>query len=177
MGSLLSLLRLEDRAETYRERASYYRQRAEIESLKSSAFIDEEGGSELVDIIETAAIDFPDGRAVELAKNSDGVYFAKIEGKKYYPINISLVDELLEKAETYEKLSHRFWRRLMREPYQLIFDPLDRLFFSIFRSIDDISDHLFPLNLLMEQRIRQLRFQDTEDARRFREAARKLCQK
>lgn len=123
MGLKSSML-LEKRAAEYRERAEYYKKRAIIESIKEGFHIDLEKGVDLIDVTETTAITFPGSNQIEFARDDRGVYFARIECGKYYPINIEPPEHLLRKGEEQEELARSFWKRLKREPYELTSAPL-----------------------------------------------------
>ncbi len=170
-----SYLSLERRAAIYTERAHYYWQRAIIESLKGGALVDLESGSKLVDIVNTTAITLYTGEKIELAQNAESLYFARIQGCKYYPINIELSQDLLKQAERYEQLSQSLWRRLLREPYELLWG---ELIFKIYRSLYDINDGIFQLYLPLERMAQERQVpEELEGLQEFKDTLRKLSRK
>jgi len=161
--AVITYLPLKHRIPTYTERADYYRQRAILESMKNGVRIDSNNGEDLIDA-ETTAITLPNDKHIEFAWDSNGIYFARIEDGKYYPIDIKPSEDLLKKARRFEKLSGSYWRRAFHEYFELV--PYEPAIFSIDRANDSVSDFNFILedfvkNLeqsteLLEQKVREL---------------------
>lgn len=149
--ALKSYLALEHRTPVYMERADYYRQQAVMESVKNSVHIDRDKGVDSIDIAETTAITLPNdrGRQVEFAIDRNGIYFARIEGGKYFPIDIKPSEDLLEKARHFEEASRSYLRRLLREPKEYFH--FGRIMYSLDHIRYDLSDIVFRLEQLAEK--------------------------
>lgn len=153
LRKLKSYLFLEHRIPTYQQRAEYYKQRAILESMKEGVFIDPDKAVDIIDVTETTSIALPTGNQVEFARDSNGIYFAKIEGSKYYPIDTKFPEVLLESSREYEKLSRNFWRRLLREPYERTLGPT---MFELETEVIGLSDSFFRLYLTIDSFTRRL---------------------
>jgi len=149
-----SYLLLEDRIPVYLERADYFRGRAILESIKSGVRVDRNEGVELIDVAETTAITLPDKSKVEFARDKNDIYFARIEGSKFYPIDIVLAEELLDQSREYEILSQSFWRRYLRGSRE---EFLESLKFELRKIPDNISDSTFQLNFMIQYFTSELR--------------------
>lgn len=142
-----SYLLLEHKIPVYMERSEYLRQRAILESVKDGGLIDLDKGVDLIDVTETTAILLHNGKQIEFARNKDGIYFARIEGGKYYPIDTEPSEDLLKGSREYEDLSKSFWRRFLKEPYERIFGPAT---FGLQTVSYGLSDITFQLHLTIK---------------------------
>lgn len=142
-----SRLLLEYSKSIYEERADYYRQRAIIESVKRGHHIDRDNGVDLI-YGETTALKLPNGNQIEFARNSEGIFFARIEGSKYYPIDIEPSERLLEKARVNERLSRNYFRRLLMEPKE--FSGIGIFLYDLEGFFHEFGDTLFEFSLLFE---------------------------
>ena len=160
---------LEHRITTYRERRQYYRQRAISESLKSGV-LDTKKGVELIDVINTTALTVCNDNQdvqIEFAQDRNGIYFARIEGTKYYPIDIEPSEALLKKSRHYEKLSKSLLRRYLSEPYELV--RFKHIIYSLDKIYFGLTDIVFQLKLLV------VNLEQSEDC--TEETNRNLCDK
>jgi len=139
-----SYLCLEHRISVYKERAETYRQMAIKKSIIEGIRIDSTQDYGYTDVTVLTALALPGEQRIEFARDRNGLYFARIEGGKYYPINIEPSEELLKKAIHFEKLTDSFWRRVLAEPSEVMrFEP-------ILYNLAQISFDLDKLKLGME---------------------------
>ena len=133
-----SYLCLDYRIPIYEERAEGYRQMALKKSVIDGIRIDPMQDCGAIDVTALTALALPGKQRIEFMRGENGLYFARIEGGKCYPINIEQSEEWLKKARHYEKLADSFWRRLLAEAFEFTrFDPilyrLDQVAFDLDR--------------------------------------------
>ena len=86
----------EPRIAYYRTVASYYRKLAIIESLKGGFMVRREEGVPIIDVKETVTVVSQEGdEGIEFAQDANGLFFARIEGGQYYPIDLKLSNTAL----------------------------------------------------------------------------------
>ena len=91
---------------------------------------------------------------IDFARDINGLYFARIEGGKYYPINIEPSEELLKKGRYFKKLADSSWRRILEEPNEIMrFGPilytLDQIAFSIEKIKFSLEEFNFGLKNIL----------------------------
>lgn len=109
---------LEERAGVYREMADFYETQAIVASLQQGLLIktDEEPHLTGAGIQELVPINDGRNNHIQFARDSNGLYFARIEGCRYYPIDLSFSESMLEQSRRYRKLAESWFRRNLHAP-------------------------------------------------------------
>src|SRR3989344_8408736 len=162
---------LEERTALYHEMADFFEIQAISTSLQHGLLIrtDEVAHLTGVGIQELALIGDNHGNYVQFVRDSNGLYFARIEGGKYYPIDLSFSESMLRQSRHYRKIAESWLRRHWHASV-FSFEYRSYLFT---RTLCLVSDSLTRQALILDEATKEIR-NVSEEFRRIREEMRDM---